>query len=60
LKGWIDKDVELLKELLQPINDQLDKHSIILEELKKNMNTVIEGQQAQAEQTDRHLLKESI
>ncbi|MCI1943656.1 hypothetical protein [Clostridium luticellarii] len=68
----LDKqDIEIIKELLQPINDKLDehsaklnelqtgqnKHSILLEELKKNMNTVIEGQQAQAEQTDRHFKK---
>ena len=68
----LDKqDIEVIKALLQPINDQLkelqtgqnehtkllNKHSIILEELKSNMNTVIEGQQAQAEQTDRHFKK---
>ena len=49
----------MLKSAIQPINDKLDehsaklnelqtgqnKHSIILEELKNNMNTVIEGQQ---------------
>ncbi|MCI1944274.1 hypothetical protein [Clostridium luticellarii] len=58
------KDIEVIKQLLQPINDKLDehtkllnKHSVILEELKSNINTVIEGQQAQAEQTDRHFKK---
>lgn len=57
----------MLKSAIQPINDKLDehsaklnelqtgqnKHSIILEELKSNMNTVIEGQQAHTEQIDR-------
>jgi hypothetical protein len=57
----------LLKSAIQPINDKLDehsaklnelqtgqnKHSIILEELKNNMNTVIEGQQVHTEQIDR-------
>lgn len=60
----LDKqDIEVIKELLkgaiQPINEKLDnhtkllnKHSLLLEELKSNMSTVIEGQQAQSEQID--------
>ena len=61
------KDIEVIKELLQPINDQLkelqagqnehikllNKHSILLEQVNKKVNTVIEGQQAQAEQNQR-------
>ncbi|MBV4429078.1 hypothetical protein [Clostridium tyrobutyricum] len=65
----LDKnDIEVIKELLkgamQPVNDKLDehtkllnKHSIILEQVDKKINTVIEGQQAQAEQTARQFEK---
>ena len=59
------KDIEVLKELIQtelkPVNDNIqslkvgqNKHSILLENMNKKLNTVIEGQQAQREQIDRH------
>jgi ABC-type transporter Mla subunit MlaD len=64
------KDIEAIKDLLkdtfktelQPINNKLDKHSVILEELKKNVSTLAEGQQAQREQIDRQFqdLKQDI
>lgn len=68
----LDKqDIEVIKELLQPINDKLkelqtgqdehttllNKHTIILENMDKKLNTVIEGQQAQAEQNSRQFEK---
>ncbi len=50
----LDKqDIETIKELLHPINNKLDKHSIILENMDKKLNTVIEGQQAHTEQIER-------
>lgn len=63
-KQLLDSIQTMIKNEMKPLNDRLDKlqagqnkHSIILEELKSNMNTVIEGQQAQAEQIERQFKK---
>ncbi len=69
----LDKnDIEVIKELLkgalqtelQPIKDDIkalkvgqNRHSLLLENMDKKLNTVIEGQQSQAEQIDRHFTR---
>lgn len=45
-----------LKANIQELKAGQDKHSLLLEELKSNMSTVIEGQQAQSEQIDRQFI----
>jgi hypothetical protein len=69
----LDKnDIEVIKELLkgalqtelQPIKDDIkalkagqNRHSLLLENMDKKLNTVIEGQQSQAEQIDCHFTR---
>lgn len=69
----LDKnDIEVIKELLkgalqtelQPIKDDIkalkagqNRHSLLLENMDKKLNTVIEGQQSQAGQIDRHFTR---
>lgn len=69
----LDKnDIEVIKELLkgalqtelQPIKDDIkalkagqNRHSLLLENMDKKLNTVIEGQQSQVEQIDRHFTR---
>lgn len=45
-------DTEALKITTKELKTGQDKHSLLLEELKASVNTIIEGQQAHAEQNN--------
>ncbi|WP_338432795.1 hypothetical protein [Clostridium tyrobutyricum] len=53
-------DTQSLKTDTQALKAGQDRHSLLLETMDKKLNTVIEGQQSQAEQIDRHFTRLNV
>ncbi|MBV4419646.1 MAG: hypothetical protein LKF87_04725 [Clostridium tyrobutyricum] len=57
LKGALQTELQPIKDDIKALKAGQNRHSLLLENMDKKLNTVIEGQQSQAEQIDRHFTR---